>query len=105
MLSDKHRTLEATGAIPEQHETMPPIAEQKSELGMDPNHRRQLPRAAVEASRGEKDQLTVRPMKALTNRLHWFTLMRIIVRIRIIAPEEQRQLKWDSRRGRFEREQ
>ena len=84
---------------------MPPVTEQKSELGMDPNHRRQVPGATVEASRGEQDQLTIRAMKALMNRLHWLTLMGIALRIRIIGPEEQRQLQRDSCRSGFEREQ
>ena len=105
MLSDEHRMLEAAGSIPEQHETMPPVTEQKSELGMDPHHRRQVPGATVEASRGEKDQLTVRAMKALMNRLHWLTQMGIAVRIRIIGPEEQRQLQRNPCRSCFEREQ
>ena len=44
-------------------------------------------------------------MKALMNRLHGLTLMGIAVRIRIIGPEEQRQLQRDSCRSGFEREQ
>ncbi len=43
MLADEHRMLEAAGSIPEQHQTVPPVAEQESELGMGPDHRSKLP--------------------------------------------------------------
>ncbi len=44
-------------------------------------------------------------MKALTDRPHWLTLMGVAVRIRIIGPEEQRQLQRHTCRSGFQQQQ
>ncbi len=89
MLSYENGMIKATAAVPQQHQTMAPIAPEKSELGIGSGPGGNVKRSPRKTATGEETQLRVPLMERLGNPFHRIPLT---LALGIIRPEQQLKL-------------